>query len=96
MYLTQLCGSPRLVSGPSGLMAAHTLAQNGVTVRIIEKSTTNRIGQHGAGITIRLLPKGCHLSRFFSNLLDSLSNRAMKGSIQLPRVAWYKIPGYRI
>ncbi|KAF9568778.1 monooxygenase [Agrocybe pediades] len=40
-------------SGPSGLILALSLLRNGVPVRVIEKSTTNRIGQRGAGLMPR-------------------------------------------
>lgn len=39
--------------GPSGLIFALTLLKNGISVRIIEKNSTPRIGQRGAGIMVR-------------------------------------------
>ncbi|KII93072.1 hypothetical protein PLICRDRAFT_100588, partial [Plicaturopsis crispa FD-325 SS-3] len=43
-------------AGPTGLVAALTLAQNGVPVRIIEKHAQYPIGQRGAGIMARTVP----------------------------------------
>ncbi|KAG2035884.1 FAD binding domain-containing protein [Suillus americanus] len=42
-------------AGPVGLVAALTLLQNGVSVRIIDKDPHHRIGQRGAGIWPRSL-----------------------------------------
>ncbi|THH13817.1 hypothetical protein EW146_g6442 [Bondarzewia mesenterica] len=42
-------------SGPTGLVCALTLAQNGVPVRIIEKLSDYPAGQRGAGIMPRTL-----------------------------------------
>jgi len=42
-------------AGPSGLVAALTLLQNGISVRIIEKESKQRIGQRGSGIQPRSL-----------------------------------------
>ncbi|KII88207.1 hypothetical protein PLICRDRAFT_54053 [Plicaturopsis crispa FD-325 SS-3] len=43
-------------AGPTGLVAALTLVQNGVPVRILEKKTHNQaVGQRGAGIAPRTL-----------------------------------------
>ncbi|KAG1870118.1 FAD binding domain-containing protein [Suillus subalutaceus] len=42
-------------AGPVGLVAALTLLQNGISVRIIDKDTHHRIGQRGAGIWPRSL-----------------------------------------
>ena len=39
-------------AGPSGLVAALTLLQNGVSVRIIEKESKQRIGQRGSTIQV--------------------------------------------
>ncbi|KAG1791729.1 FAD binding domain-containing protein [Suillus plorans] len=42
-------------AGPAGLVAALTLLQNGISVRIIDKDPQPRIGQRGAGIWPRSL-----------------------------------------
>ncbi|KAG2071737.1 hypothetical protein BDR04DRAFT_1134884 [Suillus decipiens] len=42
-------------AGPVGLVAALTLLQNGISVRIIDKDPHHRIGQRGAGIWPRSL-----------------------------------------
>ncbi|KAA1469152.1 hypothetical protein DENSPDRAFT_870155 [Dentipellis sp. KUC8613] len=42
-------------AGPTGLVAALTLAKNGVSVRIIEKLPQHPLGQRGAGIMPRTL-----------------------------------------
>ncbi|CCM05219.1 uncharacterized protein FIBRA_07429 [Fibroporia radiculosa] len=49
--------TPVLVAGagPTGLVAALTLCQNGIPVRIIEKEQRSRVGQRGAGIMARSL-----------------------------------------
>lgn len=39
-------------SGPSGLVAALTLAQNGVPIRIIEKESNPHLGLRGSGLTV--------------------------------------------
>lgn len=51
-------------AGPVGLVAALTLLQNGISVRIIDKDPHPRIGQRGAGIWPRSLE--------FYNFLDVL------------------------
>ncbi|KAA1469139.1 hypothetical protein DENSPDRAFT_560720 [Dentipellis sp. KUC8613] len=42
-------------AGPTGLVAALTLAQNGIPVRIIERLPEHLVGQRGAGIMPRVL-----------------------------------------
>lgn len=42
-------------AGPAGLVAALTLLQNGIPVRIIEQDINHRIGQRGPGIWPRSL-----------------------------------------
>ena len=39
-------------AGPTGLVAALALLQNGIPVRIIEKLTTHRVGSKGSGIQV--------------------------------------------
>ncbi|KAG1882172.1 FAD binding domain-containing protein [Suillus subluteus] len=47
--------NPTVGAGPAGLVAALTLLQNGISVRIIDKDPHHRIGQRGAGIWPRSL-----------------------------------------
>ncbi|KAF9523094.1 FAD binding domain-containing protein [Crepidotus variabilis] len=70
-------------AGPSGLVAALTLAVNGIPVRIIEKSLTSKIGQRGAGITPRSMELFEHLG-----VVDEIDRRAMP----LTTVRLYKLP----
>lgn len=46
-------------SGPSGLILALSLAQQGIPVRVIEKSKTYRIGQRGAAILVHAPTTSC-------------------------------------
>ncbi|KAJ8597124.1 hypothetical protein M405DRAFT_804295 [Rhizopogon salebrosus TDB-379] len=39
-------------AGPAGLVAALTLLQNGIPVRIIDKDPNPRMGQRGPGIWV--------------------------------------------
>jgi len=84
-------------------VAALTLAKNGVPVRVIEKSTTNRIGQRGAGILvytffqiIRVLLKSdieiLWQPRSFE-VFESLGiiDEVMKRSIPIPLTRLYKL-----
>ncbi|TFK73747.1 hypothetical protein BDN72DRAFT_814023 [Pluteus cervinus] len=52
-----MSNSPILIvgAGCSGLVLALTLVQNGISVRIIDKETTPRIGERGSSITPRTL-----------------------------------------
>ncbi|KAF7792720.1 hypothetical protein EIP86_003818 [Pleurotus ostreatoroseus] len=54
--------SPKSGSGPSGLVLALTLAQNGVPVRVIEKDSTFHEGERGAGTQPRTLEVYNYLS----------------------------------
>ncbi|KAG1856178.1 hypothetical protein C8R48DRAFT_718665 [Suillus tomentosus] len=47
-------------AGPVGLVAALTLLQNGIPVRIIEKDHHPRIGQRGAGTWV-CRTSTCHI-----------------------------------
>ncbi|EGN99578.1 hypothetical protein SERLA73DRAFT_159829 [Serpula lacrymans var. lacrymans S7.3] len=47
-------------AGPSALVAALTLLQNGISIRIIEKEDEHRLGQRGAG----LFPRSLELFHF--------------------------------
>ena len=51
MIMPQL-GSLQVGAGPVGLVAALTLLQNGIPVRIIEKDPNPRMGQRGPGIWV--------------------------------------------
>ncbi|KZP26592.1 hypothetical protein FIBSPDRAFT_918099 [Athelia psychrophila] len=58
-------GSPAVIivgAGPAGLVAALTLLQNGISVRVIEKDADAHIGQRGAGIQVRA-PSPSHFPR---------------------------------
>ncbi|KAJ6568074.1 FAD binding domain-containing protein [Mycena vulgaris] len=58
-------------AGPSGLILALILVQNGVAVRIIDKERTHRIGSRGAGIMPRTLELYATLG-----VLDDILNAA--------------------
>ncbi|KAH9479456.1 Flavin-dependent monooxygenase [Psilocybe cubensis] len=70
--------------GPSGLILALSLLQNGVPVRIIEKSSKPRLGQRGAGIMPRTL-------ELFSYL--RIVDEVMKLGILTPKARIYEMPG---
>ncbi|PPQ90774.1 hypothetical protein CVT25_010163 [Psilocybe cyanescens] len=70
--------------GPSGLILALSLLQNGVPVRIIEKSSKPRLGQRGAGIMPRTLELFAYL-----HIVDEV----MKQGILTPKVRLYEMPG---
>ncbi|KAL1719974.1 FAD binding domain-containing protein [Schizophyllum commune] len=71
-------------AGPSGLMTALCLAQNGVSVRIIEKLSQPRVGQKGSGIQ----PRTLELYKFLGIYKD-----VEKRARLLQPVAQYKQPG---
>ncbi|KAL1739501.1 FAD binding domain-containing protein, partial [Schizophyllum fasciatum] len=71
-------------AGPSGLVTALCLAQNGLRVRIIDKLTTPRRGQKGSGIQPRTLELYKELG-----VLDDLQKRA---ELAQP-IVHYKLPG---
>lgn len=51
-------------AGPAGLVLALSLLQNGVPVRIIDKSPEHPVGQRGSGIQVgRMHPVRSFLSR---------------------------------
>ncbi|KAJ7499490.1 FAD binding domain-containing protein [Mycena latifolia] len=60
-------------AGPSGLVLALILLQNGVPVRIIDKERTHRIGSRGAGVMPRTLELYATLG-----VLDDIMNVASK------------------
>ena len=49
---TQSCSLSQVGAGPVGLVAALTLLQNGIPVRIIDKDPNPRMGQRGPGIWV--------------------------------------------
>ncbi|KAG6916124.1 hypothetical protein DXG01_008355 [Tephrocybe rancida] len=69
--------------GPSGLVCALSLIRNGVSVRIIEKSTEPRLGQRGAGI----MPRSLEL---FNNL--GCADEIMKLAVPPPPTRRYELP----
>ncbi|CCM01284.1 uncharacterized protein FIBRA_03333 [Fibroporia radiculosa] len=71
-------------AGPSGLVLALTLAQNGIQVRIIEMEQQYHLGQRGAGIQPRTLE--------VYNFLGVLPDIYARG-IPLMQMRTYKLPG---
>ncbi|KZT07593.1 monooxygenase [Laetiporus sulphureus 93-53] len=71
-------------AGPTGLVLALTLAQNGIPIRIIEKDIKYHVGQRGAGIQPRTLE--------VFKLLGVLPDVLEKGIPLLP-INTYKLPG---
>lgn len=71
-------------AGPSGLVLALTLAQNGVPVRIIDKDPAFHSGQRGSGIQ----PRTLEVYHFLGVLPDVLA----RGSGMLKRCI-YEMPG---
>lgn len=90
-------------AGPSGLVMALALRRNGVPVRLIDKETTSRLGQRGAGIMVRLpwrfdsvlgLNIKCHQPRsmeLFSAL--GVGDEIMRRAIPAPQAIMYQMPG---
>ncbi|PPQ90954.1 hypothetical protein CVT25_015680, partial [Psilocybe cyanescens] len=70
-------------AGPSGLILALSLVRNGVPVRVIEKSTTNRLGQRGAGLSPRSL-------EIFESL--GVVEEIIARAIDVPLFRAYKMP----
>ncbi len=68
-------------AGPSGLVLALSLLQNGVSVRIIDKNPDIRAGQRGAGIMVSYVSSSrvSYLTAFFSHgqwsCLNSLASQ---------------------
>ncbi|KDQ12566.1 hypothetical protein BOTBODRAFT_176256 [Botryobasidium botryosum FD-172 SS1] len=67
-------------AGPAGLVAALSLAQHGVPVRIVEKRTTHQIGARGKNLQPRTLEIFAKLG-----LLDSILDK----SIPVPKMRGY-------
>ncbi|KAF5362575.1 hypothetical protein D9756_002493 [Leucocoprinus leucothites] len=66
--------------GPSGLVLAISLLQNGIPVRIIEKNARPRLGQRGAGI----MPRSLELFTIIG-----IIDKVLKRAIPVPRVRNY-------
>ncbi|KDQ10917.1 hypothetical protein BOTBODRAFT_35860 [Botryobasidium botryosum FD-172 SS1] len=65
-------------AGPSGLVAALSLAKHGVPVRIIEKSTTYQVGLRGAGIQPRTQEVFTSLGVWDTLSVSGVANPIMK------------------
>ncbi|KAK0489261.1 FAD binding domain-containing protein [Armillaria novae-zelandiae] len=70
-------------AGPSGLSLALALVQNGVTVRVIDKLSTYRVGQRGSVVQPRILE--------LYKLLGALHDFQKKGGLVSPMVHY--LPG---
>ncbi|KAG2362741.1 FAD binding domain-containing protein [Suillus spraguei] len=89
--------SPVLVvgAGPVGLVAALTLLQNGISVRIIDKDPHPRIGQRGAGISPRSLELYDFLDVLEVNSLgetDLLARSYKPGTLEPLKDSWMVPP----
>ncbi|TFK51511.1 hypothetical protein OE88DRAFT_1554943 [Heliocybe sulcata] len=73
-------------AGPTGLVAALTLRQNGIPVRIIDKEPKPQFGSRGQGI----MPRTLEVYHFLGVLPEIL-----KRAVPLPINRWYKLPGGR-
>ncbi|KDR74757.1 hypothetical protein GALMADRAFT_123452 [Galerina marginata CBS 339.88] len=71
-------------AGPSGLVAALTLAQNGIKFRVIDKVEKPHVGSRGFGIQ----PRTCELFQMLGILEDFQSKIT-----QIPTMRAYKLPG---
>ncbi|KAF9002997.1 monooxygenase [Cyathus striatus] len=71
-------------AGPTGLVLALSLLQNGVSVRIINKETVYRGGERGAGV----MPRTLELSNLLGTLPDILK---IGGPVPIRRS--YELPG---
>ncbi|OCH86093.1 hypothetical protein OBBRIDRAFT_807016 [Obba rivulosa] len=71
-------------AGPAGLALALTLLKNGVSVRVIDKTSTHHTGQRGAGIH----PRTMEVYNFLGVLPDVLSASRPVSPIRV-----YKLPG---
>ncbi|PBK99860.1 hypothetical protein ARMGADRAFT_1074700 [Armillaria gallica] len=70
-------------AGPSGLSLALALLQNGISVRVIDKLSTYRVGQKGSGIQSRILE--------LYKLLGVLPDIQKKGGVVQPLLLY--LPG---
>jgi 2-polyprenyl-6-methoxyphenol hydroxylase-like FAD-dependent oxidoreductase len=71
-------------AGPSGLVAALTLAQNGIKFRVIDKVEKPHVGSRGFGIQ----PRTCELFQTLGILEDFQSK-----ATQIPTMRAYQLPG---
>ncbi|KAK0196703.1 FAD-binding monooxygenase [Armillaria mellea] len=71
-------------AGPAGLVAALSLAQSGIQVRIIDKSDSFHVGSHGFGVQSRTFELFQHLG-----VLDDIRKLVMP----IPTMRAYKLPG---
>ncbi|KAF9003675.1 monooxygenase [Cyathus striatus] len=71
-------------AGPSGLILALSLLQNGVSVRIIEKEVSHRVGERGAGI----MPRTFEVHNLLGTLPDILNS-----ATSVPPRRVYEFPG---
>ncbi|KIM82983.1 hypothetical protein PILCRDRAFT_53725, partial [Piloderma croceum F 1598] len=76
-------------AGPSGLVAALTLLQNGISVRIIAKESKQRIGQRGSTIQASDHPLPCPRSIELCRYLGILEDMQDQGA-QAPFMRKYK------
>ncbi|PBK69100.1 hypothetical protein ARMSODRAFT_1004391 [Armillaria solidipes] len=83
-FSTPMTASVLIVgAGPSGLSLALALLQNGVSVRVIDKLSTYRVGQKGSGIQSRILE--------LYKLLGVLPDIQKKGGVVQPLLLY--LPG---
>ncbi|KAF7309731.1 FAD-binding-3 domain-containing protein [Mycena indigotica] len=71
-------------AGPSGLVMALALLRNGVSVRLIDREPTSRLGQRGAGI----MPRSLELFHALG-----ISEDILKRAIPAPQAVVYQMPG---
>ncbi|KAJ7066712.1 FAD binding domain-containing protein [Mycena amicta] len=70
-------------AGPSGLVMALSLLRNGVSVRLIDREPTSRLGQRGAGI----MPRSLELFHALG-----ISEQILQRAIPAPKAVMYQMP----